>query len=411
MFRKLATVFGTLGIFVGGFILIFLMSAARPDVERSEPENTPPTVFFQTAVRESVRLDVTAQGEVRPRTDIVLTAEVAGRVIKTSSKFVNGGAFEENDVLVEIEPADYRVAVAASRARLAQAREALSREEAEAALAAKDYADLGLGDNPSDLTLRKPQLAQARANFEAARADLQSAELNLARTKVRAPFKGRVRERIAGPGQYIGPGGQLGRVFSTDIAEIRLPLTDADLAKLGLPIAFVASEKNAGPKVQLSAIVAGQSRQWVGHIERTDGAIDPTTRQISAIAVVEDPYGAAADNGAPLTIGLFVEAIIEGRPYAQAIVLPRASLYGRDTAFVIERDGRLSKRTVNVITSDRDTITIAGGILPGERVVTSPLRGAGDGDEVTAQERVEEASSTPTVAPTAAKVSADGDKL
>lgn len=383
MFRKLFTIIGTVGIVLGFVALIALMGAARPEIKRETPEKMAPTVFVETAASGPVRLDVTAQGEVRPRTDINLTAQVAGRVVETAENFVNGGAFEEGDVLVRIEDADYRVALAGAQARIAQAREALRREEAEAELAREDYEDLGFDEEPTALALRLPQLAQARASYSAAQAEVDAAQLNLNRTRVRAPFTGRVRERIAGPGQYVAPGAQLGRIFSTDVAEIRLPLTDADLARLGLPIAFEASADQPGPGVKLSAIVAGGYHEWQGRIARTDAAIDPATRQISAIAVVEDPYGAAAKSaGAPLTIGLFVDAEIEGQPFADAIVLPRSALYGRDRVFVVNRDNILEERIVDVVSSDRDTITVARGISTGERIVVSPLRGAVAGDKV-----------------------------
>ncbi len=383
MFRKLFTILGTLGIFVAFVAVIGLMAAARPKIERQEAVATPPTVFFEVADARPVRLDVRAQGEVRPRTDINLTAQVAGRVVSAAENFVNGGAFRANEVLVQIEDADYQVALARARASLAQAREALRREEAESELARQDYADLGLGDDPTDLALRKPQLAQARANYNAALADVDAAQLNLSRTKVSAPFDGRVRERIAGPGEFVSPGAPLGRVFSTDVAEVRLPLTDSELSRLGLPIAFTSTEGAPGPKVTLSAIIGGAFHEWEGHIARTDGAIDPATRQISAIAVVEDPYGSAAEKaGAPLTIGLFVDAEIEGRPFDSAIVLPRAALYGRDRVYVINTDDELEDRRVEVVSSDRDTITVARGVSPGERVAASPLRGAVAGDKV-----------------------------
>ena len=103
-------------------------------------------------------------------------------------------------------------------------------------------------------------------------------------------------------------------------------MTDDDLAKLGLPVAFNETEENPGPPVALSAVIGGELRGWTGRIVRTDGAIDPATRQISAIAVVEDPYGEGADGDTPLAIGLFVNALIEGKPYENAIVLPRAAL-------------------------------------------------------------------------------------
>ena len=382
MFRKFFTVIVTAGVLIGGVLFISLLGQLRPKIERQTPEITPPTVFYTIATPQAVTLDVAAQGEVRPRTDITLTTQVAGKVQRTSDAFVNGGAFNKGDLLIKIEDPDYRYAVTSAKSRVAQARELLAREQAEADLAQQDFEELGGDITASDLTLRKPQLAQARANYNAALADLQTAELNLERTNIKAPFQGRVRERSIGPGQYVTPGAQLGRVFSTDVAEIRLPLSDADLAKLGLPLAFVATENDPGPAVELSAVLAGRLHSWEGHIARTDGAIDPSTRQISAIAVVEDPYGVGADNGTPLAIGLYVDAKIEGRPYEGAYVLPRTALYGRDRIYVVGNDDLLDERQVSVVSSDRDTVTIAVGLNGGERVATSPLRGAGEGDKV-----------------------------
>ncbi|MEL7492320.1 MAG: efflux RND transporter periplasmic adaptor subunit, partial [Pseudomonadota bacterium] len=129
-------------------------------------------------------------------------------------------------------------------------------------------------------------------------------------------------------------------------------------------------------------VVAGTLHAWEGRIARTSGAIDPTTRQVSAIAVVDDPYGAGSDNGTPLAMGLFVNAEIAGKPYADAIILPRTAIYGRDQVYVIKDDDTVESRTVIVVASDRDTVTVASGVNAGERVVTSPLRGASDGDKV-----------------------------
>ncbi|MEK7264791.1 MAG: efflux RND transporter periplasmic adaptor subunit, partial [Pseudomonadota bacterium] len=341
MFRKIATIVGTVGIIAGGIALISVMGAMRPKIVPKEVALAPPAVFFAVAEPRSVTLDVTAQGEVKPRTDINLTAEVAGRVVKTSDAFVVGGAFNEGDLLVKIEDANYRAAVAGAKARVAQAEELLRREEAESELARKDYDALGREGDPSELTLRMPQLAQARAAYEAAKADYTSAALNLRRTEIRAPFKGRVRDRTAGAGQFISPGAPIGRIFSTDVAEVRLPLTDSDLAKSGLSIAFFETPEVKGPPVTLSATIAGEFHQWNARIARTDGAIDPATRQVSAIAVVEDPYGAGADNGTPLAMGLFVDARITGKPIDDAVILPRSALYGRDTVYVIAKDETL----------------------------------------------------------------------
>ena len=149
MFRKFFTVIGTVGILAGGVFLIAAMGALRPNIQPKEPEVTPPTVFYAVAEEQSVTLDVTAQGEVRPRTDISLTAQVSGQVVSTSDAFVDGGAFNKGDILIRIEDAPYRATAAAARARLAQ-------EEAEAALARRDYEDLNRSYFPNtNLTRRR----------------------------------------------------------------------------------------------------------------------------------------------------------------------------------------------------------------------------------------------------------------
>jgi len=424
MLRKLATIAGTLGaiaIVIVGAAGIVLMGQLRSDLEREEPEVIAPTVFYTIARAEPVTLDVSSQGEVRPRTDISLTAQVAGRVVAVSDKFVNGGAFEKGDILVRIEDTDYRAAAATARARVAQTEQALRREEAEAALAREDFEDLGLDDDPTELTLRIPQLAQARADYEAAQAERRAAEINLQRTVIRAPFKGRVRERLAGVGQFAGAGAELGRIFSTDIAEIRLPLNDNDLAKLGIPIDFSESEDNPGPKVELSAVIAGEFHRWEGRIARSQGAIDAATRQVFVIAVVEDPYGAGAsrgpdgasdspsNGGAPLAMGLFVDASIRGRPYENAVILPRAALHGSDQVYVIDEADTLRARTVTIVSSDRDTITVSAGVSDGERIAASPLRGARDGSPVTPIDPDAPPASSSSVADLGAESERGGD--
>lgn len=400
--RKFVTVFATIGVFVAGFMLIGIMGAARPKIQRQAPVITPPSVFYVVAKSEGVTLDVFAQGEVKPRTDITLTAEVAGRVLKTGSGFVDGGAFDEGDLLLKIEDSDYRVQVAAARARLAQAEENLRREEAESNLARKDAEDLGKGASASDLTLRRPQLAQARAQHDSAKADLGAAQIDLARTEIKAPFKGRVRTRSVGVGQYVGPGGQLGRIFSTDAVEIRLTLNDNDLGKLGLPFGFVESESQRGPLVALSGEIANVEHNWSGRIARTEGAIDPATRQVAAIAVVDDPYGAGADDGAPLAVGLFVDAQITGKKFDGAFRIPRAALHGRNEIYVIGKNDILEKRVVAIASAERDTIIVSSGLKSGERVVTSPLRGADAGTKVSPQDPLKPDRDDPPEEPTPA---------
>ena len=366
-------VVGVVGV---GVIFALLESQQRP--ERANAAPRPVAVFVDEARLDTIALQVTSQGEARPRTQINLVPQVAGRITFVNPNFIEGGFFEAGETLVQIDDADYRLAVTRASAQVAQAQQALVRERAESELAASEWAVLGEGE-ASSLTLREPQLAEARAQLAAAEAALQSARLDLQRTRISAPFSGRVRVKNADLGQYVSPGTPLGEVFSTDAVLVRLPLTDHELGLLGIPIAYNAGGVGEGMPVQLSASLGGRQQTWQGHITRTDSAIDPQTRVLYAIAEVTDPYGAGASNGTPLAVGLFVTANITGRDVENAYILPRSALRGQNSVYVAEEGGTLSVRTVEVIDSNSERVVVSSGVRGGEMVVTSPIRGASDG--------------------------------
>jgi RND family efflux transporter MFP subunit len=358
--------------------------ANAPQAERAEQEVRAAAVFVTEAEAQPVRLTVRTQGSVTALIEIDLTAQVSGRVAYVNPNFVQGGFFEAGEMLVQLEDADYRLAVTRAEAQVSQRRQAMIREQAESELARQEWEAVGRGE-ATPLALREPQLADARAQLAAAEAGLAEARLNLARTRISAPFAGRVREKMVDQGQFVGPGARLGRVFATDVAEIRLPLSDREITLLNMPAAFRASADNPGPRVTLTAVSAGVAREWQGEVVRTDAAIDPQTRTLSVFVQVRDPYGDAAEAaGAPLAMGLFVEARIEGQEIPSAIVLPRSALRGTSQMFVAERDGTLSIREVRVIDSTAERVVVASGIEPGDRVITSTVRAAAAGMAVTA---------------------------
>ena len=363
--------------------IIFSLVAAKPEPHRANAQPRPVAVFVDEAELQTVALTVESQGQARPRTQINLVPQVAGRITYVNPNFIEGGFFEAGETLVQIEDADYRLAVTRAAAQVAQAEQALARERAESELAASEWQALGQGE-ASALTLREPQMAEARAQLAAAEAALQSARLDLQRTRVSAPFSGRVRSKNADLGQYVGPGTNLGEVFSTDTVLVRLPLTDHQLGLLGIPVAYnaAADANDDGIRVTLTATLAGRQHAWDGRITRTASAIDPQTRVLYAIAEVADPYGAAAEGGAPLAVGLFVNARIEGREVENVSILPRSALRGEDSVYVAEVGGTLSVRTVEVIDSSPDRVVVSSGVRGGELVVTSPIRGANNGMRV-----------------------------
>ena len=356
-----------------------IVALAEQPEEKKRPFNTL-AVMADRARVDDVQLMVKTQGETQPRVEIDLVPEVGGKIVYVSPNFITGGIFRRGETLVRIDPSDYEVAVVSAEANLANARQSLAREIAEGEIARADIADLGI-TNPSALALRDPQRQQAEAAVKAAESELERARIQLGRTSVRAPFDGRVREKSSDVGQFVSPGARLGRIFSTDAIEVRLPLTDADLAKLDLPIAFVADNRATAPRVTLSAEIAGERRRWEARIVRTDATYDRQTRALFAIAEVADPYGEglAGETGTdsvsvPLAPGLFVDAEIEGRRLEDVVVLPRDGLRPRDEVYVVDDKGKAEIRTASVIDTDATRAVLRPGTVnAGEIVIVSPM--------------------------------------
>lgn len=360
---------------IAGFTLFALLlnNVLQKPKERERSFNTL-AVLADYANQESVQLHVNTQGEVRPQIEIDFVPQVGGKIVFVSPNFIEGGVFRKGETLVRIEDADFQVAVIRAEASVAQAQQALTREEAEGEIAKRDFEELGRPGEASDLALRKPQIAQARASLQAANAELEAAKLNLSRTSVKAPFSGRVREKSSDIGQFVNPGARLARIFSSNISEVRLPLSDEQLAKLDLPLAFVAKSRADAPKVTLSTRVAGKLQSWEAEIMRTDPTFDTQTRSLFAIAEVVDPYGnGRSDDGVPLAPGLFVDAAIAGKSYEDIIVFPRDGLRPGDEVYVVDDKGKGEIRSVSVLDTTSERAFLTSGINPGELVVLSPM--------------------------------------
>ncbi|KAA3639071.1 MAG: efflux RND transporter periplasmic adaptor subunit, partial [Proteobacteria bacterium] len=315
-------------------------------------------------------IDVETQGEVKAKNQIPLTARVSGHIVAISDQFEEGAAINQDTVLVKIDDTDYKVAVVRAEARVAEAQVSLERELANAKIK-KDTWDQKKGNtNPSPFALNKPQVLEAEAKLRAAKADLEEAKLNVQRTEIKVPFNGRVLSRNIGLGQYVSAGAALGQVFSVDVAQVRLPLTDLQLSALRLPLGFEAQADNA-PEVIFTTNIGRSQHQWRGRIVRTNAAVDQNTRLSYAIAEVEDPYGQAADGGTPFAVGMFVNARIKGFEETDTWVLPRDALRQEDTVYVVDQDNKLNIRQVDVYATTADEVFISGGVQTGEQVVTS----------------------------------------
>lgn len=373
-------------------ILVLLASAlataallyTAPAMEPQTVERQVPSVHLQTVERRDVPLNLTTHGTVLARTEITLVAQVAGEVVAMSRNFETGGFFDRGEVLITLDPRDFELAARRAEAQVAQARLALVQQEAEAELAEEEWRDVR-DEEPSPLALREPQVAQARATLTAAEADLERARLDLERTRIRAPFAGRVRKRHTGLGEFLTRGQPTAEIHATNYAEVRLPLPSDELALLDLPFVYRnSSPGETGPAVTLRADWGGRRHEWRGRIVRTEGEVDPDTRMLHLVARVEDPYDRSPEHSlrSPLALGLFVEAEIEGRLAPDVVVLPRSALREDSRVLVADKHDRLFFRPVNVLATRGSQVLISAGLENGERVCVSTLDLAVDGMEV-----------------------------
>ncbi|MEM9841064.1 MAG: efflux RND transporter periplasmic adaptor subunit [Pseudomonadota bacterium] len=391
---RIISIIITIAILVGLAALAFTtIDVLAPEPEQADEKFTGLSVFAEQISREDLDFAVDAQGEVRPQREIIVAPQISGRIAYVSSDFIDGGFIRRGQVLVQLEAADYELAVVRAQSGVASAEQRLAREQAEAEIARQDLINLGITDS-SPLARREPQLAEAQAALESAKAQLADAELALARTAVIAPFDGRVRQETVDVGQFASPGQSLGQIFATDIVEVALPITDDELGRLGLPLAFAETSTQQGPRVVFSASVAGKPREWIGRVTRTSAAVNAQTRLINVIAELRDPYGASADDGAPMAPGLFVNAKIAGTKIEDLLVAPRAAIRGGDNIFVGDPEaGALRIYAVDLVFSSQDGAWFrSDNVDVGDLAIVSPIRGSNDGMAITILERLQDGS-------------------
>lgn len=347
------------GIILAAVAISVVMVRMQPPPPKKEVVNLDPLVEVLVLENMTANFEVTSQGTVRPRTETVLSAEVSGTVASISPKFIAGGVFDAGEVLFRIDPTNYRVAV----------------DQAEALVKQRQIEYDGASKLREQGYRAEAELASAAAALASAKAEFVRAQRNLERTLIRLPYAGIVRSKEADLGQFVSPGTRLGVVFATDYAEVRLPLTDLDLAFVDLPSATEIAQSggsNTGPIVTLTATQKGRPQSWQARIVRTEGVVDESSRVTYAVARIDDPY-ALRSNGVPLPMGTFVSATIAGSEAENIIRVPRSVVRGSDELVFVNDENRLRIRKVDIVRGDANFVYLGGGAEVGERVVVTSL--------------------------------------
>jgi RND family efflux transporter MFP subunit len=360
--------------------IVTLIFRTEPTAQRSgASRQTAMLVDVVEAERGDFRPEIAAVGTVEPVRDVVLRPQVGGEILERMPAFTPGGFVDRGQVLVRIDPADFRNALDQRRSELRQAEADLELERGRQRVAQHDFELLGeqIGAENADLVLRRPQLATAEARVESARAAVRQAELDLERTTVRAPFDAHILERSVDVGSQVSPGDDLGRLVGLDTYWVVATVPTAMLRWIAVP---------DGPGEEGAVATIRDRAGWpegltrAGTVDAVVGSLEGRTRMARVLITVPDPFARTADDASepPLMAGAFVDVRITGAEFPDVVRLHRDHVRDGDTVWIME-DGRLRIREVSVVMRDTRWAYVDGGVEAGELVVTTNLATVTDG--------------------------------
>ncbi len=362
-------------------VITVIMIKSRKSPEKTAQIDRGALVESMIAERSSRQVTINSTGTVQPRQEVTISPQVNGSVTAIAPQFLAGGFFKKGALLFEIETIDYELALEQARAAQAKREFELSSVESRARIARWEWERLKKGQEApvNSLVLYGPQLKDAKANLASAKAVLKQAELNLARTRVTAPFNCVVRSENVDKGQYVKAGSGVAVIAGTDKAEVVVPVDLDDLQWLAVP---GPTNKGNRSSARISLNSGSRSYSWPGKIDRLLAEVDPQGRMARLVVTIKDPYllKKDADQGQPpLAIGSFIEVIFQGKEIPEVFALPRQAFRDNNTVWIMDENNLLRIRPVTAVRLERKEVFISEGIKSGDRVILTNLTGAADG--------------------------------
>jgi len=366
-------------IVVLSILLIGFMVKIGPHAMPKPHDAKLPGVKIQTIKLGDASVPVYTRGVINPAIQIQLMSEVNGTVIEATPALATGAFFHKGEILVRVDPSHHALELANARANLATAEHAYARVEAGVRSSGVDVD----ASRKTKLARGDFQLDEARAHLEVARRAVALAEAQLAKTTIRAPFEGRVAKKMIDTNEALTLGRPIAQIYSTDNAEVRLPLSAEQLELVDVPLQY---DNQEGSKYEPLVILedATAKYRWTGRVKRSEGFVNPTNRLTFLIAVVRQPYARdpAQPNRPPLAAGTFVEATIQGGIHKNIATLPLDALHNMNEVWVLDTKKHLRFRKVDVLYRGRDRVYIGGGLGDGEKVILTPLEVAAEDMEL-----------------------------
>ncbi len=364
-------------------LAVLVMTAihlTEPKAQRtSASKRTAMLVEITHGERGTFEPEIVVMGTVRPENEITLSSRVSGEIVSVSPSFTPGGFVEEDEVLLQIDPSDYEVVLLQRKSELLQTKADLELELGRQDLALKDYRELegSISSEYKSLVLRAPQLDIAKSRVDAAGAAVRRAELDLERTRIRAPFAAHIINREANVGSQVSPGESLGELVGIEHYWVEAAVPVSSLRWID----FSEEHESGGSKVLIrnrTGWPEGIFRE--GNIHRLIGELQDQTRLARVLITVADPLSHEPESSdlPPLMIGSFVEARIAGKAIRDVIRVNRNYIRQNDTIW-IDENGVLRLRDLEIVFRDDDYAYIRSGLGTGDAVITTNLATVFDG--------------------------------
>jgi membrane fusion protein (multidrug efflux system) len=328
------------------------------------PAAPPPSPVGFVVVREA---PVTLTVELPGRTAAFETSDVRPQVngLVRARLFTEGDLVHAGQPLYRIDPAPYEAQVASARAALTRARASIASSQALArrygelvkinAIARQEYENAQTG------------AAQARADVAAQQAALSAAQIDLARTTVRAPISGRIGRSVFTTGALVSASQAepLATIQRLDPIYVDIQQSSADLLRLREQVIAGQVSRGGAARVRLK-LETGTTYPTEGTLRFADVTVDPTTGSQTIRALFPNPNGL-------LLPGMFTRAELVQGTQGRAILVPQRAVSrderGNATVLVVGAGNKAEPRSLQTARTQGDNWIVTGGLKPGDRVI------------------------------------------
>lgn len=406
-------------LLVGAAVFGWFVSKQEPPVQRPPAEVRRVLRVIRVPEVDVVPV-VIGHGTVEPEKVWRAVAEVKGRVQRVHPRLAPGELIKEGEELLRIDPSEYALVIAQLEADIDQANAQLSELEAQSAnyvaslaiekksldLAGKELARLSTlqqrnAASASELdTQERTYLSQQKnvqnlensinlipaerkslnATLAVKETNLQQAKIDLAKTKMVAPFDCRLGDLSLEIDQFLGAGEVLFEALSTAATEIEFQVAPHDVRRLidpGKSAFWVGSvtpeqlrdELAIGATVRLRS--GNSVAEWEGRPTRLREELDTQTRTLGIVVVVDKPYEKIVPGRRPALVrGMYCEVELRGKQRSQSTVIPRSALH-QGHVYLLDANNRLRRQPVEVDFQQADWVCLSSGLNKGERLVVS----------------------------------------